>query len=220
MSTPSGSSSVSRGRMSSTQRRTLAWPMRSCTCLSNIVSIGRGSAVAAVDADDRDGAAPADDVDRGVQRGQAVDAGGLHELLGHGVGQQRRRPSGPPRPTGEPWASMPTASITASGPRPSVSSRTARPRRRPRPQVDDLDTAGPGPREPLGHEVDADHCCDAAVQGDAGRPCRRSGRGPRTATRAAVGHGGVLHGLPGGGQHVGEEEEAVVGRPSGTLIGP
>ena len=36
---------------------------------------------------------------------------------------------------------------------------------------------------------------------------------------AAIGDVGVLDRLPGGGQHVGEVDEAVVGRPSGTLIG-
>lgn len=44
-STPSGSSSVRYGTISSLQRRTLAWPMRSWICLSNMVSIGMGSAM-------------------------------------------------------------------------------------------------------------------------------------------------------------------------------
>ena len=67
-------SSVSSGRMSSTQRLTLAWPIRSWICLSNSVSIGIGSAIAAVDADQRDRAAAAHRVDRGVERGEPVDA--------------------------------------------------------------------------------------------------------------------------------------------------
>lgn len=33
------------GMISSLQRRTLAWPMRICTCLSNRVSMGIGSAM-------------------------------------------------------------------------------------------------------------------------------------------------------------------------------
>ena len=40
---------------------------------------------------------------------------------------------------------------------------------------------------------------------------------PSTTTRAAVGDVGVLDGLPRGGQHVGQEEEPVVGRPVGHL---
>jgi hypothetical protein len=45
VSTPSTSSSDSSGMMLSTQARTLAWPIRSCTCLSNSVIIGSGSAI-------------------------------------------------------------------------------------------------------------------------------------------------------------------------------
>ena len=49
--------------MSSTHGVTFAWPMRSWICLSNRVSIGIGSAMPAVDADQRDGAAAPHDVD-------------------------------------------------------------------------------------------------------------------------------------------------------------
>ena len=117
----------SSGRMSSTQRRTFAWPIRSCTCLSNSVQHRHRVGHAAVDPDQRDRAAAAH---QRRSPGRAPRAG-------------RRRPSASPSrrprraaapailcaslPTGEPCASMPTASITASGPRPSVSSRTASP---------------------------------------------------------------------------------------------
>ena len=46
------------------------------------------------------------------------------------------------------------------------------------------------------------------------------GPSPSTATRAAVGHVGVLDRLPGGRQHVGEVDEAVVGRALGHLDRP
>ena len=115
-------------------------------------------------------------------------------------------------PTGEPCASMPTASITESVPRPSVMfaddvaevvAVVA--------QVDDLRAPGPRALEPLGHQVDGDHAV-AAVRGDprrhvADRPW------PSTVTLPPSGIAGVLHGLPGGRQHVGEVDEAVVGRP-------
>ena len=74
--------------MSSVQRRTLAWPILSVICLSNICSMFSGSAVAAVDAGQRDGPAAADDLDRRVQRAEAVDARRLHDLARDGVGEE------------------------------------------------------------------------------------------------------------------------------------
>ena len=63
--TPSGSaSSVTSGMRSSTQRRTLAWPMRRVSCLSNICSIGSGSVMPPYTPADRERAAAPDDVDR------------------------------------------------------------------------------------------------------------------------------------------------------------
>ena len=119
-----------------------------------------------------------------------------------------------------PWASMPTASITPSGPRPSVSSRTivgdvrrARRSRSPRRRC-----GGPSPA--------------ARARGRRRSPSRRPGAGDPGAhlpdraeaedgDAAALRDRRVLDRLPGGGQHVGEEEEALVrGAVSGTLIGP
>ena len=65
---------------------------------------------AAVHPDERDGATPADDVDGGVERSQAIEPGRLDQLRLHGVGEQ---PGHPLRRLGEgaPWP-PPTASIT------------------------------------------------------------------------------------------------------------
>ena len=84
---------------------------------------------------------------------------------------------------------MPTASITASGPRPSVSSRTAATTSTSLEdvEVEHVDAARSGPLEPLGDEVDADHVPDAAVAGDPRTPCRRSGRGRAPTTLPPVG---------------------------------
>ena len=82
-------------------------------------------------------------------------------------------------------------------------------------EVKHLDAAAADPLQPFGHEVDAD---------DAVAPVGRDSRGhvpdraePEHDEGPAVGHGGVLDALPGGGQHVGEEQEAVVGRTVGNL---
>ena len=79
-------------------------------------------------------------------------------------------------------------------------------------QVDRLHVVLAGAVQPLGHEVDADHGLDAEVLGHPGahvadRPEAEHGQ------RAAPGRVGVLHRLPGRGQHVGEEDEPVVRRP-------
>ena len=63
---------------------------------------------------------------------------------------------------------MPTASMTASGPRPSVMSRIASPTSSPRSQVDHLDAARRARVEPLRHQVDADDLLGAAVLRDRG----------------------------------------------------
>ena len=111
-----------RHAASSIQCCTLHWPIRSGICLSKRFMNGVGSAVAAVDAAQRDGAAAAHDVEGEVHRREAVDAGRRHQRLRDRVGQEaggllrrERRPAWP-------CASMPTASTTESGPRPSVSS--------------------------------------------------------------------------------------------------
>ena len=170
--------------MSSTQRRTFAWPMRSWICLSNSCSIGIGSVIAAVDADERDRAAAADDVDREVQRG----AGGRCRrsrisLRGDARRAAARRSSARACRPATPWASMPTASMTASGPRPSVSSRTAagdvvdgRSGRASRRRATAPRASRSGTRStPI--TVPAPQ-----VLGDRARPSRRSGPRPSTTT--------------------------------------
>ena len=144
------------------------------------------------------------------QRGQPVD--------GHRVGQRpgERRPAAGRRvcaalATGEPCASMPTASMTPSGPRPPVSSIRARGDVVDVAAVDGLDAvpARPAPA--------------ARAPGRRRSPARRPGGGrsareladraePEHREGAAAGHLGVLHRLPGGGQDVGEVEEPLVGR--------
>ncbi len=85
-------------------------------------------------------------------------------------------------------------------------------------QVQGRHAALPGPGEPFGHQVHADDPGGAAVQGDArghvpDRAETEDGQG------AARGNGGVLDGLPGGGQDVREVDEPLVGRAVGHLDG-
>ncbi len=68
---------------------------------------------------------------------------------------------------GEPCASMPTASITESAPRPSVRSRIACLDVVDVGGVDGLDAVAAGHLQPLGHAVDPDHPT-SLVDGDAG----------------------------------------------------
>jgi len=77
----------------------------------------------------------------------------------------------------------------------------------------------PSARAPLGHEVDPDHGLRTEVLRDprahlADRP------EPEHGDAAALGNRRVLHGLPGGREDVGEEQEAVVGRALGNLDRP
>ena len=59
--------------------------------------------------------------------------------------------------TGDPWASMPTASMTESVPRPSVISRiTSAEIIAVCTEIDGLHTAGLCPREAFGHSVNGD----------------------------------------------------------------
>ena len=121
-------------------------------------------------------------------------------------------------PAGAPWASMPTASMTESGPRPSVSSRTAAGTSSTALTSTVANAVPLRARQALGHEIEADHRAGAEMLGDPrGHLADRSQPDDRDA--AAVGDLRVLHGLPGGGQDVGQEEEAVVGRPFGDLDG-
>ncbi|KAB7754316.1 hypothetical protein MPHL21000_16990 [Mycolicibacterium phlei DSM 43239 = CCUG 21000] len=83
-------------------------------------------------------------------------------------------------------------------------------------QVDEKVAVGLGAGEPFVDEVDADHLAVLAMCGDA------AGHGADRAEAeddegAAVGDVGVLDGLPGGGQHVGQVHVAVVGPVVGDL---
>ena len=120
----------------------------------------------------------------------------------------------------EPWASMPTASITAVGAAAVVQladrRRRAAGRRRSRAG---RATSAPwrrGPLQPLGHEVDADDPSTRRGGRRSDTPSSRSDRdrARRPSRRRDV---GVLHRLPRGGQHIGEVDEAVVGRALGHL---
>ena len=103
-----------------------------------------------------------------------------------------------------------------------VSSRTASAdRRRARRGRASRRRASRGPLEPLGHEVDADAPGRRRGAGRCGMHI--SPIGPRPSTSDACrpsGHVRVLDGLPGGRQHVGEVDEAVVGRALGDLDRP
>jgi hypothetical protein len=134
--------------------------------------------------------------------------------LSNGVSIGRGRRWRRSLPTGAPWASMPTASMTESGPRPpvvprmtsatssawAVRSRTSMPRGAPALQA-------------LGDEVDADDAV-AAVVGD---PRRHGADRPEAEDDdgAAAGDPGVLDRLPGRRQHVGQQDEPLVGRTVG-----
>ena len=117
--------------------------------------------------------------------------------------------------TGEPWASIPTASITASGPRPSVISRIVPGRSS---WSSRSSTSMPRPRT------------RSSRSGTRSTPITRLPRwgairvamspiGPRPSTTSVPpsGTSAYCDALPRGRQHVGEEHEAVVGRPLGHL---
>ena len=111
---------------------------------------------------------------------------------------------------------MPTASSTESGPRPPVMSRIASPRSsscscRSTTSTPRARDAG----QPLGHEVDADDAVALVLGDPAGEVTDRAET--QDDERAALGHAGVLHALPGRGQDVGEVGEPVVRRPLGQL---
>ena len=118
--------------------------------------------------------------------------------------------------SGEPCASMPTASMTASGPRPSVSVADRADDVVLLGRVDDRDAARAGPREPLGDDVGAEDLPGAQVQGDAGGHVADRAQA-EDEHAAALRDAGVLHRLPRGGQDVGEVDEAVVRRALGHL---
>ena len=77
--------------------------------------------LAPIDAADRDGASPPARLDGGVQCVHPVDGHLVGQRRCHRIRQQAHTACAA-FPIGEPWASMPTASTTASGPRPAVMS--------------------------------------------------------------------------------------------------
>ena len=121
--------------------------------------------------------------------------------------------------TGEPCASMPTASTVPSAPRPSVSREDRLGDVVHVVEVDHLDAAGGGQRQPLGHQVDAD---DPAT--GFSRPMRvvswPTGPEPEDGQGVSRPDVGVLERLPGRGQDVGEVEVALVGHALGHLDRP
>ena len=113
--------------------------------------------------------------------------------------------------TGEPCASIPTASITDSAPRPSVRSWIASTETGADfAQVDGLDTALLGAGQSLGHQIDGDDPVTEMV-GDARShvPDRaQAEHGYRPAVRNVC----VCDRLPSRREHVGEIDESRIGR--------
>ena len=201
---------------SSIQRRTFAWPIFSVTCLSNSCSMLQRVGGAAVDAGERDRAAAADEFDRQVERAQPVDAGVLISRRATASGSRPASFCAIAAPVA-PCASMPTASMTASGPRPPVSSRTASTMSR---RVADVERV----HAVRVRRARAARARDRARSRGSAPRCWAirvaiSPIGPRpiTATLPPCGSLRVLDRLPRGRQDVGEEQEAVVGRAVGHL---
>jgi hypothetical protein len=170
---------------------------------------------AAVDARQRDRPAAADDVDRREQRGEAVDARLLDQRLRDRVGQE----------PGEPLRQRADRRAVRLHPdRVDDGVRSAAAGELPRHvaeilavlvEVERLDAAAAGAREAVGHAIDADHA-PALMDRDArGHVADRAK--PQDEQGPAVRHARVLHRLPCGRQHVGEEQVAVVRRALGDL---
>jgi hypothetical protein len=85
--------------------------------------------------------------------------------------------------------------------------------------VQGLGSIAPSKLASLGHKIDADDALDADVLGDADAHLADRTE-PVDRERAAIGNVRVCDGLPGRREHIGQVEEALVGGPSGTLIGP
>ena len=108
--------------MSGTQRCTLAWPIRSWICLSNMVIIGIGSAIPPY--------TPLSEIvpprrTSSIAAYRAPSRSKPTVSIIFAATRVRQQPGDLVRravPTGDPCASMPTASITESGPRPPVRS--------------------------------------------------------------------------------------------------
>ena len=119
----------------------------------------------------------------------------------------------------EPWASIPTASMTESAPRPAVRDRTS----------------SPSPSSSWSMSIDSAPRASTRLSRSPIRSATMTrwprcsamraamspiGPAPTTSSGPVVGHVGVLDGLPGGRQHVAQEEVAVVGRSFGTFTAP
>ena len=164
--------------------------------------------LAAVDAADRDGAAAADRLERGVQGVEPVDGHLVDEGLGQRVRQQADGGLGG-LARGEPCASMPTASTTPSGPRPPVIS------------IRVSATSSTSLRSSVSMPCGA---ASASRSGTRSTPITRpapsclairvanwpTGPRPRTATVPPARDLGELHALPRGRQDVGQVEEPLV----------
>ena len=117
---------------------------------------------------------------------------------------------------GEPCASMPTASMTESAPRPWVElahdlDGVVEV------HVDDVAAQLPRALNAVRHHVDADHMAVQALVGHLAR--HRADRAEaEDHQRSALRHVCVLHRLPRGRQHIGQVDVAFVGPVSGTLM--
>ena len=120
-------------------------------------------------------------------------------------------------PIGEPWASMPTASITASGPRPPVVLADRGGEVVVVLEVERVDAVRAGARSRRSGTRSTPMTCSTPRCWAMRVAISPIGPRPSTSTAAALGHVGVLHRLPRGRQHVGEVDEAVVGRAFGDL---
>ena len=165
-----------------------------------------------VHAAERDRAAAADDVDRRVEGVELVEPAVCMSFLASASGSSPTNLCAA-APTGEPCASMPTASITASGPRPPVSPRTTSPRSLPCWRRSIVWTSFLRARSSRSGTrstpitVSTPRCVAIRVAMSPIGPRPEHGQG------AAGADARVLHRLPGGGQHVGQVDEPVVRRP-------
>ena len=170
---------------------------------------------AAVHPAERDGAAATDELDRGVERGELVDAGRLEDGLRHGVGQQ-------------PGHRLGQLGRPASRARPDRRRRSPRPA--PRPSVMLWTTSSRSSScSPRSMTSTPRALARASRSGTRSTPmtlrpgllCRAMrhamspiGPSPRTSSVPSAGHSAYVTACQAVGQHVGEVDEAVV---RGTL---
>ena len=164
----------------------------------------------------RDRAAAPHELDRQVERAEPVDAGRLDRLAGDRVGQEARQPV-------RELADRRAVRLHADGVDHRVRPPPARLLAHDRGEVvvllevERLARRGSRARSSRsGTRSIADHVLHAPVLGDAARHLADRPEAEHEQA-AAGGHVGVGHRLPGGGQHVGEVDEAVVRRALGHL---